>query len=38
MVYMNGMMGGDMKENGNMENSMEKDSILLENLKEQDNG
>jgi len=38
MEYMNGMMEGDMKENGNMENSMEKDSILLENLKGQENG
>lgn len=38
MEYMNGMMEGDMKENGRMGNSMEKGFILLENLKELENG
>ena len=38
MEYMNGVMEEDMKENGNMENNMEKDYMLLEKLKEQENG
>lgn len=38
MEFMNGMMVGDMKENGSMENSTEEDSTLLENLKGQENG
>lgn len=38
MEYMNGVMEGGMKVNGNKENNMERDYMLLENLKEQENG
>lgn len=38
MVSINGVMGEDMKVNGNQENNMEKEFILLERLKEVDNG
>lgn len=38
MEYMNGVMEEGMKENGNMENNMERDYMLQENLKEQENG